>query len=556
MTGKTINNYTIERSLGEGGMGNVYLARHNRIDRLVAIKVLHQNLFTNEIIRNRFKNEANALIKLEHPNIVRIYDYVEQDNFACLVMEYIEGYTLDDYIAKVSGPLVTSKALHIISKVLDAVQYAHDNNIYHRDIKPGNIMVSRDGMTVRIMDFGIAKFMDKENFKNTHANTQLGTPFYMAPEQVKGQPYTRLSDIYSLGVTLFEMVTGKCPYQAITNLFELQNKIVNEPLPTTGTYYPHVSAELQQAIVKATEKIPEKRFRSCVEFKSFLISAVSSAIGSSSTDEKAKSKIFSSGSFEKNPGQKLRSTSQNELESISVTKNITPPNLLESYPAGKKKKKTGVFILLLFLVFFVSVAFYLLNGGDPVSKPAADVDNDGVADNIDECPTIAGIALYNGCPKPDSLPQINYDSDGDSVPDSIDRCKDSFGSAALNGCPDNDGDGVANIDDKCPDVVGVLEKQGCPGIENEEPKFHFLRRPQILSDLKREKLTCGEDVFSGKPGQLMVCTIPEDSVQLSNTKMPIVVTLTDKKTSCKTVYQFIYEKAGTEFKYKDKLLYD
>ena len=271
MTGQTINNYLIERKLGEGGMGDVYFARHNRIDRAVAIKVLHQNLFANESIRNRFKNEANALIKLTHANIVKIYDYVEQDSLACLIIEYIDGYTLDDYILKVSGPLSARKATYIICEVLEAVQYAHDHNVYHRDIKPGNIMLSRDGKRVKIMDFGIAKFTDASKMKTTHANAQLGTPFYMSPEQVKGLPYTLKSDIYSLGVTLFEMVTGKCPYIEITNLFELQSKIVNEPLPPTSKYYPNVSLKIQNAIKIATNKVAEQRFKNCNEFKDYLL---------------------------------------------------------------------------------------------------------------------------------------------------------------------------------------------------------------------------------------------------------------------------------------------
>jgi serine/threonine protein kinase len=271
MIGKTINNYIIERKLGDGGMGEVYYARHNKVDREVAIKVLYSHLFTNENIHNRFKNEANALIKLNHPHIVKIYDYVEQENFACLIMEYINGYSLDTYISQVSGPLPSQKATSIICSVLDAVQYAHDNNVYHRDIKPANIMISKDGSKVRIMDFGIAKLTDSKNFKTTHANTQLGTPFYMSPEQIKGLPFTRMGDIYSLGVTLFEMVTGKCPYHHITSLFELQSKIVNEPLPLTNEYYPGVSLRIQNAINIATQKSPENRFQNCDFFKNYLL---------------------------------------------------------------------------------------------------------------------------------------------------------------------------------------------------------------------------------------------------------------------------------------------
>jgi serine/threonine protein kinase len=270
MIGKIINNYIVERKLGDGGMGEVYYAKHNKVDREVAIKVLHSHLFSNESIHNRFKNEANALIKLNHPNIVKIFDYVEQENFACLIMEYINGYTLDDYISKISGPLSSEKVFSVICPVLEAVQYAHDNNVYHRDIKPANIMISKDRNEVRIMDFGIAKLTDSKNFKTTHANTQLGTPFYMSPEQIKGLPFSRRSDIYSLGVTLFEMVTGKCPYHGITSLFDLQSRIVNQPLPLTSEFYPGVSQRIQNAIAIATQKDPELRFQSCTDFINYL----------------------------------------------------------------------------------------------------------------------------------------------------------------------------------------------------------------------------------------------------------------------------------------------
>jgi serine/threonine protein kinase len=270
MIGKIINNYILERKLGDGGMGEVYYAKHNKVDREVAIKVLHSHLFNNENIHNRFKNEANALIKLNHPNIVKIFDYVEQENFACLIMEYINGYTLDDYISKISGPLTSEKAISVIVPVLEAVQYAHDNNVFHRDIKPANIMISKDGNKVRIMDFGIAKLTDSKNFKTTHANTQLGTPFYMSPEQIKGLPFSRRSDIYSLGVTLFEMVTGKCPYHGITSLFDLQSRIVNQPLPNTSEFYPGVSQRIQNAISISTQKDPELRFQTCSDFCTYL----------------------------------------------------------------------------------------------------------------------------------------------------------------------------------------------------------------------------------------------------------------------------------------------
>lgn len=349
MIGQTINNYLLERKLGEGGMGDVYFARHNRIDRVVAIKVLHKNLFTNENIRTRFKNEANALIKLGHPNIVKIYDYVEQDEFACLIMEYIEGFTLDEYITKISGPLPAAKAINIICSVLDAVQYAHDNNIFHRDIKPGNIMVSRNGKIVRIMDFSIAKFTDLANLKTTHANAQLGTPFYMSPEQVKGMPYTALSDIYSLGVTLFEMITGKCPYLEITNLFELQSKIVNEPLPPTGKYYHDVSPKIQETIKIATNKIPDLRFKNCNEFKAYLVEEQKL-----NTNPSPKQNIVP---------QKIQAQFKPEI--IKLEPSNEPVFISEN-----KKNRGWVYLLGLFALLVIGFIIYaFINQSDPSKVP-------------------------------------------------------------------------------------------------------------------------------------------------------------------------------------------
>ncbi len=333
MIGQTINNYCIERKLGEGGMSEVFFARHNRIDRTVAIKVLHQNLFSNEQVRNRFKNEANALIKLEHPNILKIYDYIEQENLACLIVEYIDGISLDTFINKFSGPLPELKAIGLFNKILDAVHYAHENNILHRDIKPGNIMIGKDGRSVKVMDFGIAKFTDTTSPKVTHLNSQLGTPYYMSPEQIKGLPYTSQSDIYSLGVTLFEMATGKCPYIGISTLFELQTKIVNDPLPPTSLYYPDVSATLQEAIKIATNKDAQHRFGSCHEFKDFLQKGKGSAGVSQS-------------------GEEFIKTQQRSLQKTMI--------LQEDKPVTKSKSKKTLWAIASVLIVIGAIAAGLL----------------------------------------------------------------------------------------------------------------------------------------------------------------------------------------------------
>lgn len=539
MIGKTINNYVIERKLGGGGMGNVYFARHNRVDRMVAIKVLHQELFTNENIRNRFKNEANALIKLVHPNIVKIYDYVEQDNFACLVMEYIEGYTLDDYITKVSGPLVTEKAIPVICSILDAVQYAHDNNIFHRDIKPGNIMVSKDGAKVRIMDFGIAKIIDNENFKATKANTQLGTPFYMSPEHVKGLAYTAASDIYSLGVTLYEMVTGKCPYHDITNLFKLHSKIVNEPLPPTSIYYPDVATNLQAAIIKATQKDPSKRFRSCTAFKNFLLS-----------ETKPKTESPPRQAVKKNtksqPAQPVKAVAENKSEparqpvkqTMAEINKISAPNLLAAaYPEKERKSKAWIFLLAIGIIIIFAVFFHY------EKTPINDRDKDGVQDSSDRCPDDSGLVSLKGCP----------DRDNDSIADIDDRCPDSSGLASLKGCPDRDKDSIANIDDKCPDLAGIASLTGCPDIiKPPPPPDKGLQLKDVLRDAIRQRIIFNVEVFTNdkKKGQSINAQLPD----LEEIKEWIIgsehrINVEIKFAVGPQTYQFLYKKTANGLKY-------
>jgi serine/threonine protein kinase len=270
MIGKQIQNYRIERLIGEGGMGNVYLGVHTLIGRKVAIKALNPGLAKNPEIRERFKNEASMLSQLHHPNIVQLYDYVEMDDGIFLVMEYAEGQPLDEYIEKVTGPIPEEKALPLFAKILDGVAYAHKKNVVHRDIKPSNIIVNAEGK-VKILDFGIAKIIGDSNHKLTKTGTKLGTVLYMSPEQVKGQGLDLRTDIYSLGITLFEIVTGRCPFDSNSTEYEVYKKIVEEPLPDARNFYPALSAHCAQVIFKATEKDPANRFQTCAEFKNFLL---------------------------------------------------------------------------------------------------------------------------------------------------------------------------------------------------------------------------------------------------------------------------------------------
>lgn len=266
MIGTQVLNYRIEKLIGEGGMGNVYLGVHTHIGRKVAIKALNPTLARNPEIRERFKNEASMLSQLHHPNIVQLYDYVEMETGVYLVMEYAEGQALDHYIEKVTGPIPEDRAIPLFNQILDGVAYAHRKNVVHRDIKPSNIIVSESGK-VKILDFGIAKIIGDTSHKLTKTGTKLGTVLYMSPEQVKGLEMDYRTDIYSLGITLFEMLTGKCPYDGSTTEYEVYKKIVEETLPDARTFYPGVSERMSLVIRKATDKEPGKRYQSCAEFR-------------------------------------------------------------------------------------------------------------------------------------------------------------------------------------------------------------------------------------------------------------------------------------------------
>ncbi len=278
-----IGYYEIESTLGTGGMGTVYLANHTQIGRQAAIKGLKPQLAVDLDIRARFKNEAALMAKLHHPNIVDLYDYVEMEGNLFLIMEYVQGVTLERYVYEITGPLTENQAKRIFAKILDAFAYAHQSGIVHRDIKPANIMITQTG-DIKIMDFGIAKMANKEDKKLTQAGVRLGTLFYMSPEQIRAAwNIDARSDIFSLGITLFEVLTGSLPYPENMGEYDLSQKIVNEPLPRLKDYLPEASEHMQKIIDKATAKNPEDRFQSAEEFKKTLLSANLS--GKSETEE-------------------------------------------------------------------------------------------------------------------------------------------------------------------------------------------------------------------------------------------------------------------------------
>ena len=289
-----LSGYKIIEKIGSGGMGDVYLAEHEKLEKKVAIKSLHNNLANDSNFRIRFSQEAKTHSKLDHPNIVRLLDYKEQKNGLFLIMEYFDGMQLDEYINKVSGPIPEKELSNLFCQILDAIGSAHEAGLVHRDIKPSNIMIDKK-RKIKVLDFGIAKLQDEEQGL-TKTGVQIGTASYMSPEQVNAEKLDKLSDIYSLGVTLFHMSVGKSPYNTETNSFKIQTQIINNELPKASDIYPGVSSKIEYIIAKSTKKDKSNRYQSCLDFKKdFLIDDVKFDVKSQDvlgSVKKAKENIF------------------------------------------------------------------------------------------------------------------------------------------------------------------------------------------------------------------------------------------------------------------------
>ncbi len=272
LSGRTIGKYRIVEKIGSGGMAEVYLAVQENLDRHVAIKFMHAFLISEQDFLNRFEREAKAMARLNHANIVGVYDFdVYGENSYYLVMEYIDGGTLKEKLAGLAQAgerLPLEQAVRFATEVADALAYAHKREMVHRDIKPANIMINEAGKAV-LTDFGIVKMMGNQAMAYTATGALIGTPAYMSPEQALGKSGDARLDIYSLGVLLFQMATGQLPYDADTPLAVVM-KHVNEPTPLPGAFNPDVPYQLQEAILKAMAKDPDDRFQTADEFAAAL----------------------------------------------------------------------------------------------------------------------------------------------------------------------------------------------------------------------------------------------------------------------------------------------
>jgi tRNA A-37 threonylcarbamoyl transferase component Bud32 len=261
MIGSQIGNFRVIDKLGEGGMGVVYKAVDIGLDRPVAIKMLNADLARNPELVQRFQSEARAQANLNHTNLATLYAFLVDQGNAYMVMEFVEGENFDQIIRR-SGPMGPRDAVPWFKQALLGIGAAHRVGIIHRDIKPSNLMLNRQGI-VKVMDFGIAKAVGTRGM--TRTGMQLGTLAYMSPEQIQNRPVDVRSDIYQLGVTLYEMLSGHVPFESDSD-FQMMHDHVSSPPPPLTRYYPYAPKEFESVVAKALAKNPDDRFQTVEEF--------------------------------------------------------------------------------------------------------------------------------------------------------------------------------------------------------------------------------------------------------------------------------------------------
>jgi serine/threonine protein kinase len=455
MIGNNIGKYKIIRLIGEGGMASVYEAEHEILGTKAAVKILNPMLSGNAQIRDRFRNEAKLMASLDHPNITKVIDFVDQPNQLSIVMEFLNGEDLQKKIKR-SGAILPDEVKELFNQILSAFQYAHENGVVHRDIKPSNIFVLPDGR-VKILDFGIAKLYGQGN-EMTQTGTQIGTPIYMSPEQVKGdKSIDYRSDIYSLGVTMFYALNGNPPYNSETeSQFDIFNKIVFDPLPELIGFSPY-----DVIIKKACQKDREQRFQSCSEFLDELYS------NPQSTSKYKDSKTTTTTDLD---------NSKPENTSPSKPKNIK---------TGRKKQQWIIPVIALFILL-VALFFALKE---------KDSDNDGVPDKEDVCKYDPG-DNSQGCP----------DADGDGVFDYEDNCPDTPGD--FDGCPDSDEDGISDYNDACPEEPGNNEN-GCFYYKQVTFENKSREKAWICIAYLHDNIWKVKGYYECKPGESYTYDLPE-----------------------------------------------
>ncbi|HEX8186201.1 MAG TPA: serine/threonine-protein kinase [Blastocatellia bacterium] len=271
MIGSVVANYKIIDKIGEGGMGAVFRGVDTMLEREVAIKMLRPELSRQPNIVERFRTEAVTLAKLNHPNIATLYNFLRQGDDFFMVMEYVRGETLDSVIRRL-GAIGCERAVQLFCLALEGIDHAHKLGIVHRDIKPANIMLTNSG-SIKVMDFGIARVLGSSRMTKT--GHLIGTVEYMSPEQVRGEETDARSDIYSLGILLYEMLTGRVPFSSTSEYELMRSQIETAPPPPTS-FAPNIPLPIEQAIMRALAKKAQARYQTAGEFRSVLLRSIGS----------------------------------------------------------------------------------------------------------------------------------------------------------------------------------------------------------------------------------------------------------------------------------------
>ena len=455
MIGTEIASYRILEKLGQGGMGVVYKAVDTGLDRMVAMKVLNPDLSKNPELVERFRAEARAQANLNHTNLATLYAFMVHQGTAIMVMEFVEGETFAQIIRR-RGPIPEVEAIPLFRQALLGIGYAHRAGILHRDIKPSNLMLNKNGL-VKVMDFGIAKVIGARGM--TRTGTQLGTLAYMSPEQIQNRNVDIRSDVYELGITLYEMLTGHLPFESDSE-FQIMQDHVYTPPPPPSKYYPYINHGVENVILKSIEKNSDARFQTVEQFGAALEHPDSLAYTPSVAPADAPTMSLGGGSTLSHPHLSVSAVppvapsaaatpAPSSAPSGSAASLATPvplPTAVPTFPsdpaigatrvpaptilqssapasahlptqapvaAAKSKKPLMIALAALALLLVVGVAAYqVLNptphsgsGSSPVAPPAQSVSPEASAPSeathaIDELPATTSTAPPAAAPKP------------------------------------------------------------------------------------------------------------------------------------------------------------
>lgn len=396
--------YEIHELVGEGGMANVYKGKDLLEHRTIAIKILKDELSNNEELVRRFKNESRAISVLNHPNIVKVFDVSVTNKVRYIVMEYIDGITLKEYIEQRGEPLTYKETIHFVGQVLRALQHAHDKGIVHRDIKPQNIMLLEDG-SVKVMDFGIARLARSES--HTATDQAIGSVHYISPEQAKGEQTDLRADIYSVGITMYEMLSGKLPFQG-DNAVSIAIMQISDDATPLETVNPSVPEGLVAITAKAMAKEPRQRYQSALEM------------------------LQDIEEFKRNPSIKFEYDYLTNTEPTRYMKTVGKPNNQRAAQAnrstakkntGKKLKKrsllvplVGIATLIIVLVSAILCINMFQNSGNPLFGEAETVTLPNFVDmDIEEVKVLLSKPPYDKLRLQDILYENNPDKPDGAV---------------------------------------------------------------------------------------------------------------------------------------------